>query len=95
MTEGNAKFLSKNDDIKIEGVDDFYFAIVFAGPESTAMKMTRRGVSSEVLGAVATKLLTMAEVELGNQHQALLMQMAERAKMSQISVPDGVVRRKR
>jgi len=91
----NIKVVQNPDDIEIEGVEEFYLAAVFAGTDSAQLKITRRGVSTDMLGVLASKLRVMYEVEQGAQHQALLMQLAERAKMEDISVPPGVKKRTR
>ncbi len=85
----NIEFLQTADDIKIVGVEDSYFAVVFAGPDSVAMKMTRRGVSTTMLGALVMKLKAMVEVEESMKHQAALQQAAQRAAMSSIAKPAG------
>ncbi len=95
MSADNIEVLQSPDDIEIEGVDEFYFAVVFAGPHSAQTKITRRGVTTDMLGVLASKLQVMYEVEQGAQHQALLMQLAERAKLDGIAVPPGVKTRTR
>ncbi len=89
----NVEFLMTEGNVIIEDVEDFYFAAVFAGPDSVSIKMTRQGVSTAMLGALVMKLKTMVEVEEGVRHQVTLQEMAQRAALSGVAVPEGVKRR--
>ena len=96
MSENNVEFIQGSEDILIPGAENFYIAAVFAGPDSTVVKVTRQGVSTVMMGVLASKLQVMYEVEAGAQHQQLLMQLAERAKMEGVALPEGVqIKRRR